>query len=107
MRATLCLTCLFVLLLGCGKSSEPSRSGDQNSPGAGLQTNQPANAQAGIDAVLQDLTQRARRYGMEKMRAPADLSELVATGYLEQIPEAPAGKRFAIDKKLQVYLADQ
>ena len=31
----------------------------------------------------------------------------VAGGYLKSIPEAPKGKKFAIDKKLQVYLTHE
>jgi len=57
-------------------------------------------------ALLNELTQLVRRYGVEQQRAPKTLDELVANGYLASVPPAPAGKRFAIDKKLQVYLAN-
>jgi hypothetical protein len=52
------------------------------------------------------LTQAVRKYAAEQQKVPASLEELVAAKYLPAVPEAPAGKRFGIDKKLQVYLAD-
>lgn len=53
------------------------------------------------------LTQVVRKYAAEKQRAPKDIQEVVSAGYLDSLPSAPPGKRFAIDKNLQVYLADQ
>jgi hypothetical protein len=46
-----------------------------------------------------------RRFAAEQRKAPKTLDELVAAGYLSQVPEAPAGKQFAINQKLEVYLA--
>jgi hypothetical protein len=57
--------------------------------------------------MLSELTQAVRRYAAEQRKAPTSLDEVVAEHYLPAIPQAPAGKRFAIDKKLQVYLADR
>jgi hypothetical protein len=57
--------------------------------------------------LLQELTQAVRKYGLEQQQAPKTLEELVAQGYLAQVPQAPSGKKFAIDKKLQVYLASE
>ena len=48
-----------------------------------------------------------RKYSVEQRQTPKNLDELVAKGYLSQIPEAPAGKKFAIDKNLQVYVSDR
>jgi hypothetical protein len=59
------------------------------------------------EAKAAELTQAVRKYAAEKQRAPKSLEELVAAGYLPVAPAAPAGKKFAIDKNLQVYLADQ
>ena len=90
------MVALLVTWVGCGK---PSSSGPPES-GA------PATAdEAQITAVLAELTQVVRRYAAEQRRAPKTLEELVAAGYLSQVPEAPAGKRFAINQKLEVYLA--
>jgi hypothetical protein len=54
-----------------------------------------------------ELTQLVRKFGAEQRRVPASLDELVAQGYLERVPDAPAGKRWVIDKRLQVYLTDK
>jgi len=58
-------------------------------------------------ATLVELTQVVRKYGMEQQRAPKTWEELVAKGYLSQVPQAPAGKKFAITKKLEVNLVNQ
>ena len=50
-------------------------------------------------AILEQLTQAVRKYGMEKQRVPKSLDELVAAGYLTQLPEAPAGKKFVLDAR--------
>ena len=57
-------------------------------------------------SVLAELTQAVRKYAAEQRRAPTTLEELVPGGYLSRVPEAPTGKHFAIDKKLQVYLTN-
>ncbi len=85
---------LMLLLVGCGKSSSPSAS-----------TGAVAPAQS--ELVLNELTQAVRKYAAEQRRAPIALDELVTNGYLAAIPSAPAGKKFAINKNLQVYLANQ
>ena len=55
--------------------------------------------------MLAALTQAVRKYGLERQRAPKTLEELVAAGYLASVPSAPVGKRFLIDKNLQVVVA--
>jgi hypothetical protein len=57
-------------------------------------------------AVLAEMTQAVRRYAAETKKVPATLEEIAAAGYLPQVPAAPAGHKFAIDRKLQVYLTD-
>ena len=79
-------------------SSEPAPGGRQADAAPADETQ--------TAALLNELTQLVRRYGVEQQRAPKTLDELVANGYLASVPPAPAGKRFAIDKKLQVYLAN-
>ena len=59
-----------------------------------------------IATMLGELTQMVRKYSMEQRRAPKTLEELVSGGYLTQPPQAPNGKRFAINKNLQVVLID-
>ena len=94
MIARVLTALLMLLLVGCGKSSPASAS-----------TVTADKAQ--IDVVLSELTQALRKCAVEQRRAPASFDELVTLGYLSAIPTAPAGKKFAISKNLQVYLANQ
>ena len=94
MVARVLMVLLMLLLVGFGKSSPASGS-----------TGAADSAQ--IDPVLEQLTQAVRKYAVEQHRAPTTLDELVAKGYLAAIPSAPAGKKFAINKNLQVCLANQ
>jgi hypothetical protein len=57
-------------------------------------------------ALLAELTQAVRKYSAETRRVPKSLDDLVSQGYLTKVPLAPPGKRFAIDKTLHVYLAN-
>ncbi len=58
--------------------------------------------------LLDQLTQVLRKYSVENRRVPKSLDEVVAAGYLKEMPPAPAGKKFTIEpKKLQVVLVDQ
>ena len=95
MVARVLTALLMLLLVGCGKSSPPA------SASTGVMD------QAQIDSALNELTQAVRKCAVEQRRAPASLDELVTNGYLPAIPSAPAGKKFAINKNLQVYLANQ
>lgn len=60
-----------------------------------------------LATALQELTQVVRKYAMEKRKAPKSLEELVTAGYLQQVPQAPAGKKFSIDRSLQVQLINR
>lgn len=54
---------------------------------------------------LQALTQAVRRYGAERRRVPANLEEVVAAGYIRNLPPPPRGMRYAIEpKRLEVIL---
>jgi hypothetical protein len=119
MLIRLLLACLLATCVGCGRSSSsppaptqppgaasPAESAAGTNPG---DASQPAAAtdEASIAAVLTELTQVVRRFGAEQRRVPKSLDELVVQGYLGQVPEPPPGKRFAINQKLEVYLANQ
>ncbi len=93
MPMRILIVCLLTLFMGCGKppASSSAAAGDE----------------AQFAAVLSELTQTGRKYGAEQRRAPKNLEELSAGGYLSQVPQAPPGKKFVIDKKLQVILANQ
>jgi hypothetical protein len=102
---------LLCLLVGCEKhGSGPSETPIGSAPARGVSNEAPAKVVAnggGEDtagAVLTRLTQAVRRYGVEQRRAPATLQQVVDAGYLKEMPAAPAGKRFVIDKKLEVRL---
>jgi hypothetical protein len=95
---------LCLLLVGCGKQSGELQT--TKVPGTNASENNSAsNSEADVTAQLAQLTQTVRKYGVEQRRAPKNLDELVAAGYLSSIPLAPSGKKFAINKNLEVYLA--
>lgn len=50
-------------------------------------------------AELDRLTRLARRFTVEQQQVPKDLVELVVLKYLGEIPPAPFGKRFVIDRR--------
>jgi hypothetical protein len=58
-------------------------------------------------AVLSELTQRVRKFSVEQRRVPKSLEEVAAGGYLDRVPQAPSGKKFAISPTLQVQLVDR
>jgi hypothetical protein len=110
--------CLLAMAAGCGKAPSSPASQPTPSPGnAVAATDSAVGADPAAPAVttdetrtaalLAELTQAVRKYGVEKRRVPKTLEELVAGGYLSQVPQPPPGKRFAIDKKLQVNLVDE
>jgi hypothetical protein len=89
-----------VLLAGCGRQSPARETNPAATNSAG------ASSEAQIRATLAELTQLVRRYAMEQRSTPPTLQELVNKGYLTNVPPAPAGKKFAINKRLEVYLAN-
>jgi competence protein ComGC len=107
----------LALLSGCGKQTveAPDPAGAEAvavKPAAGLpRVKQASDAgaadEAKLAAALSELTQLVRRYGMEQQSAPRSLRDLVSKGYLSEVPQAPPGKKYSINKNLQVYLADQ
>jgi hypothetical protein len=108
------LALIAVLLVGaCSKKEEnvESPAAANSSPVVAASPDSPtataAAETASSDALAAELTQVVRKYAAEKQRAPKSFDELVAAGYLPSAPSAPGGKKFAIDKNLQVYLADQ
>jgi hypothetical protein len=52
-----------------------------------------------METTLADLTQALRKYSFEKRQMPKSFSEVVAAGYVQPVPLAPAGKKFEIDPK--------
>ena len=62
-------------------------------------------SESGLAGILAELTQALRKFSVEQRRVPASLNELVAAGYIQNLPQPPPGKAFGIDPKdLQVIL---
>ena len=90
------MTCAVSFLwLGCGKSASP--------PGAApAATNAGSSAvapEADLANVLTELTQALRKFSVEKRQVPTSLNEVVAAGYIQNMPQPPPGKTFGIDSK--------
>jgi hypothetical protein len=67
-----------------------------------------ASADANTAAALNQLTQALRKFSAERKTTPASVDELAASGYVKQMPQAPAGKKFAINGRvMEVVLVDQ
>lgn len=106
--------CALLLAAGCGKS--PSDSAEEATSATAAAPAAAAPAEAGgtsaapeavpMDAILGELTQAVRKFSVERRSVPKGLEELVAHGYLSQLPPAPAGKRFVITKDLRVVLEE-
>ena len=68
----------------------------------------PAAAPIATATDLAELTQALRKYSFEKQRVPKTFGEIVAAGYVKDLPPAPPGKKFAVDPKtVQVVLVKQ
>jgi hypothetical protein len=100
MPRFLILSCAVLLLyLGCGKGSSPPSA----APTATNAGTSPVAPEADLTNTLAELTQALRKFSVEKRQVPASLNELVAAGYIQNLPPLPPGKAFAIDpKNLQV-----
>jgi hypothetical protein len=104
--------CVFAapLLVCCSKNISKEPTGPQTvqseTKAAKIESAGSVDA-VNVEPMLTELTQALRKYGAEKQRAPKNLNELVAAGYLPAVPAAPTGKVFAIDKMMRVYLAEE
>jgi len=108
-RALITTTAL-VFCAACKKQEAASPSESAASSAGMVSSNaptEPAARDADMTPLLAQLTQSVRRYGLEQRAVPKNLGDLVAKGYLPTVPQAPPGKKFAINKNLEVYLADQ
>ena len=94
----------FIALTGCGKETNPAPTAAHETNVSAPDAQSAPAEEARVAAALQALTQAVRRYGVEQRRPPTSLDELVTKGYLDSIPQPPAGKKFAINKNLQVYV---
>ena len=93
------LACACIALTACGKKPVAAPS-QQTSTGA----SSAASAESDPSKNLDRLTQAVRKYAAETRSTPKSLNDLVAAGYLAEMPEAPAGKKYVIDQNLRVQL---
>jgi hypothetical protein len=100
---------LGALFLGaCGQKEEGATEAGAAETAASVpidadtSTTTEAASEAAVNALAAELTQVVRRYAAEKQRAPKSFEELVGAGYLPTVPTAPGGRKFTIDKNLQV-----
>jgi hypothetical protein len=106
VQASAC--CVLILSSACGKKPSTATTPD-NTPAAatapaGADGNTAAAAETDYSKTLDRLTQAVRKYAAETRSVPKSLNELVAAGYLPEIPTPPAGKQFVIDDQLRVRL---
>lgn len=89
-------TVVALLATGCDQRSPTPASENVAAPPA---ESTAVVAEPDLANVLAELTQALRKFSAEKQKVPASLDELVAAGYLRQVPQAPAGQTFAIDAR--------
>ena len=87
-----------LLFVACGKQTPAPSSSTPPSASTSV-----AN-ESDTAKTLERLTQAVRKYSAETRSEPKSLNDLVAAGYLSELPEAPAGKKYVIDGNLRVQL---
>jgi hypothetical protein len=112
------LSIMFMLgLSGCGKnetldskSLEPHAPVPQQPILTSTNSNPapiPALATASdLDAFLIQLTREVRKWIVRHQRPPQNFEEFVASAQV-QIPSAPTGKKFALDKQMRVIVVNR
>ena len=50
------------------------------------------------------LSEALLKFRRDKNRGPANWQELITTGYLKQMPDAPPGKQYVFDRSLNVQM---
>jgi hypothetical protein len=98
MKKLAILVCALTFA-ACGKKAAGTTASQ-----TGSTTQAVASPESDSSKTLDRLTQTVRKYAAETHSAPKSLNELVAAGYLAEMPEVPAGKRFVIDQNLRVQL---
>ena len=69
---------------------------------------QPVTVPNDATAALGVLTQAVRKFSAERRRVPENLDEVIRAGYIQNIPDPPAGKKFVLNpKRLEVTLANK
>ena len=109
--AALAIAVLTMLLLtSCGEKPAGPEPAAESQPAATALPAEPAEPSSttvddsAATALAAELTQVVRKYAAEKQRAPKGFEEIVAARYLPSVPVAPGGRKFVIDRNLQVVL---
>src|SRR5688500_7004229 len=113
MSARRLIAALVLTWMGCDRQPASAPSAAQTTmPEQG----RPASASPPVKSApadhvqatlsLGELTHAVRKYAAEQRRVPNSLEELVNHGYLARVPPPPPGKKFAINKNLEVELAN-
>jgi hypothetical protein len=93
------LACACIAFTACGKKPAATAPSQQTSPSSNA-----ATSESDQSKTLERLTQAVRKYAAETRSTPKSLNDLVGAGYLTEMPEAPAGKKYIIDQNLRVQL---
>jgi hypothetical protein len=93
------ILCCAVSFVGCNKKSAPPSQAQPAATASGA-----ASSESDPSKTLERLTQAVRKYSAETRSEPKSLNDLVAAGYLFEVPEAPAGKKLVIDGNLRVQM---
>jgi len=103
--------CAFLVVAGCSKKpAPPAASATPETPAvapaaaANAESGEVPAAQQNYEKTAERLTQALRKFSAENRRVPASLNELVAMGYLPEMPAAPMGKKWVFDDQLRVSL---
>ena len=101
VRLTLAFT--FVLLLpGCGKKPESASP----APVPATAATTPGGAITNAEVDLSELSRELRKWIVRNQRPPKNFEEFAA-GSGMQIPPAPPGKKYAVDKTMHVILVNR
>ena len=98
------LFCGLLLGAGCGKEPDATPPPPATPPAATADPVDSANPRSVVGvsesipaAHFSQLSQALLTFRRDKNRAPKDWQELLATGYLKQMPKAPPGKRYTFN----------
>lgn len=124
MKLLCCLLCVGLMIAtGCRKRREAAKPVEPATPipaapvqpDASSAVPTPAPPPAGTPQVaasvnvqhFNQMSEALLKFRRDKNRAPQDWQELMATGYLKQLPTAPPGKRYVFDRSLNVRIVNQ
>lgn len=96
MFRELLLLALCLLVANCGSRAPRENLSQTDHVGSATAMTAP---EPDLTPLLSELTQAVRKFSAEQRRVPKSLDDLVAAGYLSQLPTAPLGKTFTINQR--------